>query len=73
MNPSAAAQIQAREPQGRRTPSPAGSRHHALVRLYERRAAVDQLISALERYQRDMGQRPEPVRVEGLSAAGMSL
>ena len=31
-------------------------RHRALVRLYERRAAVDNLIDALERYQH--GQSP---------------
>jgi len=33
-------------------------RHRALVRLYERRMAVDGLISALERYEREQSPRP---------------
>lgn len=70
MSLSVAAQTQVRE-QARRTPQVASTRNRALVRLYERRTAVDQLISALERYQQEQGQIPEQSRLELLSAVGM--
>jgi hypothetical protein len=38
-------------------------RHRALARLYERRAAVDNLIGALERYQREQAQLRETASV----------
>ena len=41
----------------RRAPQPpAGNRHRALARLYERKSAVDNLIDALERYQQEQSQ-----------------
>jgi hypothetical protein len=40
-----------------------GVRHRALARLYERRAAVDNLIGALERYQREQAQLRETASV----------
>ena len=36
-------------------------RHRALERLYERRAAVDELIQSLERYQEAQNSRRAPV------------
>ena len=47
-------------PQHRRhvAPPPSDIRHRALVRLYERRIAVDSLIRALERYQEEPSQPP---------------
>ena len=44
-----------RDARGRRTVPGASNRHRALARLYERRAAVDQLIDALERYEEGRG------------------
>ena len=46
-------------------------RRRALVRLYERRFAVDNLIRALERYQQD--QSGLPAKRASLSAVGTSL
>ena len=50
---------------------PAGDRHRALARLYERKSAVDNLIEALERYQQEQIQaranRPAPTAAEMLS------
>jgi hypothetical protein len=37
-------------------------RHRALARLYERKSAVDNLISALERYQREQGEAGSAAR-----------
>ena len=71
MTPSATAQTRSRDTHGNRIQPDGMSRHRALVRLYQRRAAVDQLIQALERYQQDPGQRSER-QVEGLSVAGRS-
>jgi hypothetical protein len=45
-------------------------RRRALARLYERRAAVDNLIGALERYQRD--QRASTAMYAATTAEGMS-
>jgi hypothetical protein len=45
-------------------------RHRALARLYERKAAVDDLIGALERYQRD--QRASTAMYAATTAEGMS-
>ncbi len=73
MSRPATAEIRCREASGNRAQPVGTNRHRALVRLYERRAAVDQLISALERYQRDLGHRPEVARCEELSAIGMWL
>ena len=42
-------------------------RHRALVRLYQRRTAVDSLIQALERYERE--QKPRPAKWPEPSAA----
>jgi|tagenome__1003787_1003787.scaffolds.fasta_scaffold16066532_1 hypothetical protein len=53
MNLSSAARSRSHEEQGGRTQSAGIPRRGALLGLYQRRAAVDQLISALERYQRD--------------------
>lgn len=62
-----ATQLQPRD--YRRAPQPpAGNRHRALARLYERKTAVDNLIDALERYQREQSQaranRVAPTAVE---------
>ena len=45
-------------------------RHRALARLYERRSAVDNLISALERYQQEQG--AQTAKCVTLSAGGTS-
>ncbi len=71
MNLTGTAQIRTRDPHGNRTQPASANRHRALARLYERRAAVDQLIDALERYQQYPGQRPEQSRFEELSVVGM--
>ena len=70
MNLTAVAQTRDRNPRGDRTPQAGAIKHRALARLYERRAAVDQLIDALERYQQDPGRRPEQAQFEGFSGAG---
>ena len=70
MNLTAVAQTGDRGPRGNRIPQHGANKHRALSRLYERRAAVDQLIDALERYQRDLGRRPEQSRFEGFSVTG---
>ncbi len=46
-----------RVPESRRNTGHAADsiKHRALARLYERRSAVDNLISALERYQHEQG------------------
>jgi hypothetical protein len=55
----------------RRSPlPPAGNRHLALARLYERKSAVDNLIGALERYQRE--QRQAKMNRTPPTAVGMS-
>jgi hypothetical protein len=77
MNLTATVDIRERDIRERNTHGngalPAGShRHRALARLYERRAAVDQLIDALERYQRDQRRRPEQAKFEEFNAIAMS-
>jgi hypothetical protein len=62
-----ATQLQSRDYRGTPRP-PAGDRHRALARLYERKSAVDNLIGALERYQQEQRQaranRAAPTAVE---------
>jgi hypothetical protein len=70
MSLTAFAQIQTRRQPGREQPPANPTKQRSLQRLYERRAAVDQLIGALERYQREHRQMPETLRVEGLSVIG---
>jgi hypothetical protein len=50
--------------------APDDVRWRALARLYERRSAVDNLIGALERYQRE--QSPLTVKCAAVSAVEMS-
>jgi len=71
MNLTAAAQLRNRQPHGNRYSQGGTNKNRALARLYERRAAVDRLIDALERYQWDQG-RPERSQLEGISVAGTS-
>ena len=65
-----ATQLQARDYRRTLRP-PAGDRHRALARLYERKTAVDNLIDALERYRQEQSQaranRAAPIAAEMLS------
>jgi len=61
-----------RETRGSRSLPGNSNRHRALVRLYERRAAVDQLIDALERYEEGRSQRLAQARLEEFNVMGMS-
>jgi len=71
MNLTMVARDQNREAGGNRSLPGNSNRHRALARLYERRAAVDQLINALERYEEGRGRRPEQARFAEFSAIGM--
>ena len=68
MNSAAAAAVRDRDQYGNRMMTNGSTRHRALERLYERRAAVDQLIEALERYQQGRGQK----QIEALTVVGKS-
>jgi len=65
MNLIATSPNRSRDPHGNRIQPASANRHRALARLYERRAAVDQLIHALERYQRHPVKKPEQTQFEG--------
>jgi len=71
MNLTATVEIQERDAHGNRTQPVESNRHRALARLYERRAAVDHLINALERYQQELGRRTEQSQFEEISVVGM--
>jgi hypothetical protein len=71
MSLAGTAQTRSRNPYGNRIPPESTNRHRALARLYERRAAVDQLIDALERYQRHRDKRQEETRSEAVNVVGM--
>ncbi len=55
MNLIANNQTRSRDQRWRSAEASGSAKHRALVRLYERRSAVDNLIHALERYQQEQG------------------